>query len=58
LQIVVWEILARSLPYENLTSPAAIMKFVSVEKGRPDLNCIPDDCPPEVFDLIQKLIAS
>ena len=34
--ICVWEILTRQTPYKNLNSPHAIMKFVVIEKGRPD----------------------
>jgi hypothetical protein len=45
---VVWEILTRHTPYENLESAVAILKYVAVENGRPDMDLIPDDCPPKV----------
>ena len=48
IKIVIWEILTKELPYSHLTSASAIIKFVTVNNGRPDLTLIPDDCPPIV----------
>lgn len=44
-QVVMWEICCRETPYRNLTSPHAIMKYVTIDKGRPDISKIPFDCP-------------
>ena len=46
--IVIWEVLARVTPFNTLNSPHAIMKFVSLDDGRPDLTRIPPDTPSEV----------
>ncbi len=43
-----YEILTRETPYQNLKNPVAIMKFVTIEKGRPDLSKIPIGVPKQV----------
>ena len=43
--MVVWEICSRETPYKNLPNPHAIMKYVTIDKGRPDMNKIPKECP-------------
>lgn len=43
--IVMWEIMTRQTPYKNMESPQALMKFVTVEGGRPDLKLVPPECP-------------
>jgi len=43
--IVLWEILTRCTPYRHLKNPHAIMKYVVIEKKRPELSCIPEDAP-------------
>jgi hypothetical protein len=54
---VLWEILTRQTPYQNLNTPVAIMRYVSLEKGRPDLSLIPFDCPKIVkYNNISALI--
>jgi len=35
--VVIWEICCRETPYKNLANPHAIMKYVTVDKGRPCL---------------------
>jgi len=45
---VLWEILARETPYANFKTPLAIMRYVTLEKKRPDLSKIPPNCPKEV----------
>lgn len=50
--ICVWEVLTRQTPYKNLNSPHAIMKFVVLEKGRPDKALIPAQCPKELVSLM------
>jgi len=52
--VVLWEICSRETPYQNLKSPAAIMKYVTVEKGRPDLTKIPKNCPLPLVELMVK----
>ena len=46
--IVLWEIICRVTPYKKLKNPHAIMKYVTIEKKRPDLAKIPESCPDEV----------
>ena len=48
LQIVLWEIITRKTPYKNLKTPHAIMKYVAIEKKRPDLSLVPETTPKEV----------
>jgi hypothetical protein len=36
--IVLWEIIARKPPYLNMKNTQALMKFVTIEDGRPDLS--------------------
>lgn len=43
--ILLWEILSRRTPYSNLHNPMAILKYVAIEKKRPDIDIIPLDCP-------------
>jgi serine/threonine protein kinase len=43
--IVLWEIICRETPYKNLKTPHAIMKWVTIENGRPDTKLIPPGCP-------------
>jgi len=50
--VVLWEICARETPYQNLKSPAAIMKYVTVEKGRPDLTKVPKNHPVQLIELM------
>lgn len=38
--VVIWEICCRETPYKNLANPHAIMKYVTVDKGRPCLTKI------------------
>merc|ERR1712032_8427 len=52
--IVIWEVLARVTPFNTLNSPHAIMKFVSLDDGRPDLTRIPPDTPKEISTLMIK----
>jgi serine/threonine protein kinase len=51
-KIVLWEICSRETPYKSFSTPHAIMKFVTFDKGRPDLNSIQDGCPITLRDLI------
>ena len=44
-----YEILSRSIPYKNFTNPMAIMHYISIEKGRPDLDLIDSNCPEMVI---------
>lgn len=46
--IVVWEIMARMTPFAHLSTPHAIMKYVTIEEGRPDLSILPSSCPKDV----------
>jgi serine/threonine protein kinase len=50
--IVLWEILSQTPPYTNLKNPQSLMKFITVENGRPDLNLITEDCPTEIKSLM------
>ena len=43
--IVLWEIAARKPPYLNMKNPQSLMKFVTIENGRPDLTELPNDMP-------------
>ena len=43
--IVMWEICARETPYKNLSNPHAIMKYVTIDHGRPDKRKFQKDCP-------------
>ncbi len=47
-----WEIFSRETPYKNFSTPHAIMKYVTFDKGRPDLNLIQDGCPIILRDLM------
>jgi len=50
--IVLWEILTRNTPYKSFTTPLQIMRYVTLEKGRPDMNIVPNDCPIELKELM------
>jgi serine/threonine protein kinase len=50
--VVVWEICSRETPYRNFQTPHAIMKYVTFDKGRPDLNSIQDGCNPTLRELM------
>ena len=43
--ILLWEILSRRTPYSNLQNPMAILKYVAMDRKRPDLSSIPPECP-------------
>ena len=51
--IIIWECCARETPYKNLNQQQ-ITYFVTVKKGRPDLNLIPKDCPIGMKELMIK----
>ena len=50
--IVLWEIITRETPYAHLNTPMAIMRYVAMERKRPDLTKIPHNCPQEVIEII------
>jgi mitogen-activated protein kinase kinase kinase 7 len=50
--IVLWEIAARKPPYLHLKNPQALMRFITVENGRPDLSELGGDCPSELVKLM------
>ncbi len=50
--IVLWEIMVRKPPYLNMKNAQALMKYVTIENGRPDLSQIPNDCPPQLVQLM------
>ncbi len=39
--ILLWEILSRTTPYSNLHNPMAILKYVVMDKQRPNMDSIP-----------------
>jgi len=43
-----WEIICSSTPYNNFKNQQEILKFVLIDNGRPSLELVPADCPPEV----------
>lgn len=45
--IVLWEIASRMPPYTNMKNPHSLMKFVTLENGRPDMNFVDKECPIE-----------
>lgn len=49
-----WEILSRKTPFNHLQNPMAILKYVVIDKMRPDLSQIPNDCPKELIDIVKK----
>ncbi len=51
--IVMWEIAARKPPYLNMKNPQALMKYITVENGRPDISDL-TDCPYEYIQLMIK----
>lgn len=51
-QIILWEICARETPYKELKGPHAIMKYVTVDKGRPSLMAINSETPEKVLKFI------
>ena len=51
-QVILWEICARETPYKELKGPHAIMKYVTVDKGRPSLMAINSETPEKVIKLI------
>jgi serine/threonine protein kinase len=52
--VVLWEICARKTPYNELSTPMAIIKHVTIEKKRPNMSMIPPDCPPQLLELMTK----
>jgi serine/threonine protein kinase len=50
--IVLWEIIARMPPYLNMKNPQALMKYVVMENGRPDLTKLPGDTPKDLITLM------
>ena len=52
--IVVWEICSRQTPYKRFNNPHAIMKYVTIDKGRPDLSQIEASCPLDLIELIKQ----
>ncbi len=50
--MVLWEILTRETPYADLHTPMAIMRYVAMERKRPDLSKIPQNCPQEVIFIL------
>lgn len=50
--IVLWEIIARKPPYLNMKNTQALMKFVTIEDGRPDLSQLPSDTPKQLIQLM------
>lgn len=52
--VVLWEICARKTPYNELSTPMAIIKHVTIEKKRPNMTVIPPDCPPQLIELMTK----
>lgn len=46
--IVLWEIICRQTPYQDLKNPQAIMFKVTIQKGRPALTKIPRSIPKQV----------
>jgi hypothetical protein len=55
-QIVLWEMLCRYTPFSDLKNPHAIMKFVSIEKGRPNQLLIPPNTPKDVRIILRQFI--
>ena len=51
--VVMWEICARKTPYYELSNPMAIMKYVTIDKKRPNMTIIDVNCPPKLLELIQ-----
>ena len=51
--IIIWECCVRETPYKNLNQQQ-ITYYVTVKKGRPDLNLIPKDCPLGMKELMVK----
>lgn len=52
--IVLWEIAARKPPYLNMKNTQSLMKFVTVENGRPDLTELPPDMPKDYLNLMKQ----
>jgi mitogen-activated protein kinase kinase kinase 7 len=50
--IVLWEIASRCPPYTNMKNPQALMKYITIENGRPDLTLIDNECPNELKALM------
>ena len=40
-----FEIISETIPYHNFTNLVAIIKFITLTKGRPDLTLIDKKCP-------------
>lgn len=53
-KIVLWEVCSRETPYKSFTNPHAIMKYVTFDSGRPDLNLIQEGCPIIVKNLMMR----
>jgi serine/threonine protein kinase len=51
--VVMWEICARRTPYFELSNPMAIMKYVTIDKKRPNMTIIDANCPAKLLELIQ-----
>lgn len=51
-KIVLWEVCSRETPYKTFQTPHAIMKYVTFDRGRPDLNLIQEGCPINLKNLM------
>lgn len=46
--------MSRQTPYKGMANPQALMKYVTLQNGRPDLNAISPDCPMAFKSLMMK----
>ncbi|KAM4705025.1 receptor-interacting serine/threonine-protein kinase 1 [Rhinophrynus dorsalis] len=51
--VVIWVIITNKEPYENALNDSQISICV-INEERPDLAELPEDCPPEMLDLMQQ----
>jgi hypothetical protein len=52
--IVLWEIASRVPPYTNMKNPHSLMKYITLENGRPDMNLVDKECPMELKMLMMR----
>ena len=53
--IVLWEIITRTPPYQNMSGPVIIYKVCNNHE-RPSMAIIPPDCPIQVSSFILKVL--
>ncbi len=51
--LMIWEIFAEKIPYEDITNPVDIIQFVYVDNKRPSLDELPKSLDDILLDMIE-----